>query len=209
MKCKNTFKKIITKYCCDALTYQLGSLLASQRSGVVSLIPLPVREAVNEDDAVLHQGLGSDQLVVGGIVDHVDDPGLACAACAQKRAISLKNINKFDLPNFSYLLALGNVTVSKFFSSQKLCLSPYSSEQNGIKTCESISHPIKFKVMLTAYTQIPMRSCRHRASEHGTSCSHHGPSPCGCDEVQSLGKILKRYQNIVQLCLHCFVHTHL
>lgn len=61
-------------------TYQLGSLLASQRSGVVSLIPLPEWKAVNKDDAVLHQGLGSDQLVVGGIVDHINDPGLACAA---------------------------------------------------------------------------------------------------------------------------------
>lgn len=82
-------KKVkITIYCCNTSTYQLGSLLASQRSGVVSLIPLPVREAVNEDDAVLHQGLGSDQLVVRGIVDHVDDPGLARAACVQASAIS-------------------------------------------------------------------------------------------------------------------------
>lgn len=56
----------------------------------MSLIPLPVWEAVDEDDAVLHQGLGSDQLVVGGIVDHVDDPGLACAACVQTNAITSK-----------------------------------------------------------------------------------------------------------------------
>lgn len=47
----------------------------------MSLIPLPVGKAVNKDDAVLHQGLGSDELVVGGIVDHVNDPGLPCAAC--------------------------------------------------------------------------------------------------------------------------------
>lgn len=78
-------------YLCIALAYQLGSLLASQGSGVVSLIPLPVREAVNEDDAVLHQGLGSDQLVVGGIVDHVDDPGLACAACIKASGKEVKN----------------------------------------------------------------------------------------------------------------------
>lgn len=49
----------------------------------MTFIPLPVREAVNQHDAVLHQGLGSDQLVVGGVVDHVDDPGLACAACVR------------------------------------------------------------------------------------------------------------------------------
>ncbi len=65
-------------------TYQLGSLLASQRSGIVSLIPLPVGKTVDEDDAVLHQGFGSDQLVVGGIVDHVDDPGLPCTAYVHK-----------------------------------------------------------------------------------------------------------------------------
>lgn len=49
------------------------------------LIPLPVGKAVNEDDAVLHQGLGSDQLIVGGIVDNINDPGLACAACVHKQ----------------------------------------------------------------------------------------------------------------------------
>lgn len=62
------------------MAYQLGALLASQWSGVVSLIPLPEGKTVNKDDAVLHQGLGSDQLVVGGIVDHINDPGLPCAA---------------------------------------------------------------------------------------------------------------------------------
>lgn len=56
----------------------------------MTLIPLPVWEAVDEDDAVLHQGLGSDQLVVGGIVDHVDDPGLTCAACVQTSSITPK-----------------------------------------------------------------------------------------------------------------------
>lgn len=65
-------------------TYQLGSLLASQRSGEMSLIPLPVGKAVDKHDAVLHQSLGSDQLVVGGIVDHINDPGLPCAACVDK-----------------------------------------------------------------------------------------------------------------------------
>jgi len=62
-------------------TYELGSLLESQRSGEVGLIPLPVGKRVHEHDAVLHQGLGPDQLVVGGIVDHINDPGLTCAAC--------------------------------------------------------------------------------------------------------------------------------
>ena len=33
--------------------------------------------SINDNDGVLDQGLGSDQLVVGGVVDNVDDPGLA------------------------------------------------------------------------------------------------------------------------------------
>lgn len=57
----------------------------------MSLIPLPVGKAVDEDDAVLHQGLGSDQLVVGGIVDHINDPGLPCAACVHKKSLAKAN----------------------------------------------------------------------------------------------------------------------
>lgn len=59
----------------------------------MSLIPLPVRKAVDEHDAVLHQGLGSDQLIVGGIVDHIDDPGLPCAACVHKNQVPLAKEN--------------------------------------------------------------------------------------------------------------------
>ena len=33
--------------------------------------------SVNHHNGVLYEGLGSDQLVVGGVVDDVDDPGLA------------------------------------------------------------------------------------------------------------------------------------
>ena len=32
---------------------------------------------VNDDNGVLDEGLGSDPLVVGGVVHNVDDPGLA------------------------------------------------------------------------------------------------------------------------------------
>ena len=32
---------------------------------------------VNDDNGVLDEGLGSDPLVVGGVVHHVNDPGLA------------------------------------------------------------------------------------------------------------------------------------
>lgn len=61
-------------------TYQLSALLASKRSGIMGLIPLSERQAVNKDDTILDQSLGSDQLIVGGIVDHINDPGLPCAA---------------------------------------------------------------------------------------------------------------------------------
>lgn len=51
----------------------------------MGLIPLPERQAVNKDDAVLDQGLGSDQLIVGSIVDNINDPGLPCAACVHQK----------------------------------------------------------------------------------------------------------------------------
>ena len=65
-------------------TYQLGTLLASKGQGIVGFIPLPVRRAVNENDAVLHQGLCPHQLVVGSIVDNINDSGLASAAFQKK-----------------------------------------------------------------------------------------------------------------------------
>ena len=33
--------------------------------------------SINDDNGVLDESLGSDQLIVGGVVDHIDDPGLA------------------------------------------------------------------------------------------------------------------------------------
>ena len=45
----------------------------------VVLVDVPLGEGgcVNLDDAVPHQGVGSHQLVVGGVVDDVEDSGLA------------------------------------------------------------------------------------------------------------------------------------
>lgn len=71
---------VTTNQKASSCTYQLGALLASKRSGIMGLIPLSERKAVNKDDTVLDQSLGSDQLIVGGIVDHINDPGLPCAA---------------------------------------------------------------------------------------------------------------------------------
>ena len=55
---------------------QLGALLAAQRRGVVALVPLPEGGRIDDDDGVLDEGLGSHQLVVAGVVDDVNDPGL-------------------------------------------------------------------------------------------------------------------------------------
>lgn len=41
------------------------------------LVPLLEGGSVHLDDGVLHQGLGTDQLVVGGVVGHIQDTGLA------------------------------------------------------------------------------------------------------------------------------------
>lgn len=57
-------------------------LLASATEGlaVVSLVPLTEGSSVDLDDGGLGQGVGADQLVVGGVVGDDDDTGLAGAA---------------------------------------------------------------------------------------------------------------------------------
>ena len=44
---------------------------------------------VNDDNGVLDEGLGSDPLVVGGVVHHVDDPGLAGDALGPPGEVTL------------------------------------------------------------------------------------------------------------------------
>ena len=44
--------------------YQLGSLLASKRKGVVAFIPLSEGGSIDHNNGVFHQSLGADQLVV-------------------------------------------------------------------------------------------------------------------------------------------------
>merc|ERR1719361_2494470 len=55
---------------------QLGALLPSQGQSVVSLVPLSEGSSIDNNDGVLHQSLGPHQLVVGGVVDDINDPGL-------------------------------------------------------------------------------------------------------------------------------------
>ena len=58
------------------LANQLCALLAPQGQSVVGLVPLTEGGRINDDDGILHKGLGTDELVVGGVVDNVDDTGL-------------------------------------------------------------------------------------------------------------------------------------
>ena len=45
----------------------------------MGLIPLPEWSGINLDDGAFHQGLGTHQLVVAGIVHYINDTGLAGA----------------------------------------------------------------------------------------------------------------------------------
>ena len=57
-------------------TDQFDSLLAAQRGGVVALVPLTEGSSINLYDGTLHQGLGTYQLVVAGIVYDINDTSL-------------------------------------------------------------------------------------------------------------------------------------
>ena len=59
------------------ITNQFDSLLPSKGKSVMGLIPVPEWCSINLDDAVLHQSLGPDELIVAGIVDDIQDPCLS------------------------------------------------------------------------------------------------------------------------------------
>lgn len=63
----------------------LTSLALAQVLTIMGLVPLAERGGVNLDDGRLDQGLGADQLVVGGVVDNVHDTGLAGHGLATPR----------------------------------------------------------------------------------------------------------------------------
>lgn len=101
--------------------YQFGALLPSEREGVVRLKPLSERSAVHKDHTVLHQGLGSHQLIVRGIVDHINDPSLASATCNgfynfnASQKVNPHNISRTTETSF---LRVGTEYPSKEFSSK-------------------------------------------------------------------------------------------
>lgn len=55
----------------------LGRLALTKGLTVVGLIPLTERSGINLDDGTLHESLCADQLVVAGIVDDINQTGLA------------------------------------------------------------------------------------------------------------------------------------
>uniref|UniRef100_A0A2M4C7K4 Putative secreted mucin n=1 Tax=Anopheles marajoara TaxID=58244 RepID=A0A2M4C7K4_9DIPT len=59
------------------LLASLNLALLTQRQQVVAFVPLTERSGINHNDGVLYQRLGTDQLVIGRVVHHVDDTTLA------------------------------------------------------------------------------------------------------------------------------------
>lgn len=60
----------------------LGALALAKGLTVVGLVPLTEGSGINLDDGRLDKGLGTDKLVVAGIVDNIDDTGLAANSFA-------------------------------------------------------------------------------------------------------------------------------
>jgi len=54
----------------------------------VRFVPLSERSRVNLDDGTLHKSVGSDEFVVGGVVDHSDDPRLPGDALGSPRKVA-------------------------------------------------------------------------------------------------------------------------
>jgi len=62
-------------------TYQLLALLASKWLGIVVFVPCAERSAIDQNNAVLDQSLRSNQFVIGGVVQHINNTGLAGGVC--------------------------------------------------------------------------------------------------------------------------------
>merc|ERR1719232_921119 len=66
-----------------------GVLFVAEGKGVMGLIPLTERSGVNDDNGVLDQGLGTNQLIVGSVVDNIDDTGLTGHSLAAPGKVAL------------------------------------------------------------------------------------------------------------------------
>jgi hypothetical protein len=66
----------------------LGALALAKGLTVVGLVPLAEGSSIDLDDGRLDKGLSTDELVVAGIVDNIDDTGLAADGLASPREVA-------------------------------------------------------------------------------------------------------------------------
>ena len=59
-------------------SYQLCTLLLSKWKSIMCLVPRAEWCAIDADNAVLHKSLCTYELIITGIVQHVNDSCLAC-----------------------------------------------------------------------------------------------------------------------------------
>lgn len=71
------FNSTLGSFGFSLLNLHVLSFLGGEVDTVVVGVPLREGSGVNLNDAVLDEGVGSDQLVVGGVVDDIEDSGLA------------------------------------------------------------------------------------------------------------------------------------
>lgn len=111
--------RVFRSFCCslNALFFlfrQFLSLLAGERLGIMRLEPLAEWDGVDGDDRSLDQCFGANQLIVGCIVNRVDDAGFAGAslnkfliicidACLFLLILFCKKVKCFALERSSHL----------------------------------------------------------------------------------------------------------
>ncbi len=161
------------------------------------LVPLSERRRVHLHDGVLHQRLGSHQLVIAGVVHDINDARLARLGCKDNDRFSEDVSLGWALPPpppnlvrllSVWLFSIRAASVSKILqhsiSAERWCnfeiiiAAPvtHSRAARGRVTHEALEQCVEQGV---SYLRIPMRSFRCRAAARGTSCSLRGFSLCG------------------------------
>ena len=70
------------------LLARLGLPPAAKGLAVVGLVPLPERSGIDLNNGGAGQGVGADELVVGGVVDDTDDTGLLSDTLGTPREVT-------------------------------------------------------------------------------------------------------------------------
>ena len=74
-------------------SHQFCALLFAERQSVVGLVPCSERRTVDADDTILDKCLRSNQLIVAGIVQDVNDTCLASDRCYKETKLSRNSVN--------------------------------------------------------------------------------------------------------------------